>query len=380
MNRRNFMFGGAAAAGGAAVWAAGRRVQRTVESAVPRDVRSGDKFPAVEARFYEKLENNYVKCGLCPWGCVVADGGRGRCGVRENRGGTYYTLVHSRVCSAHVDPIEKKPLFHFMPGTKAFSVATAGCNLECLFCQNWQISQAKPEELDATFMPPEKCADLAKRTECRTIAYTYSEPTVFHEYMYDCASEGRKLGIRNVMISNGFQQREPMEKLLTVLDGVKIDFKAFTEKYYRETCNGRLKPVLDTLLLLKEKKMWFEMVMLVVPTLNDDRNDITAMCEWIVDKLGPDVPIHFTRFHPEYKLRNLPRTPVKTIEMARQVAIDAGIHYAYLGNVPQHEGENTYCPGCGEMLIRRVGYIIRDMKVKDGKCPVCNVSIAGVWS
>ncbi len=340
----------------------------------------GSDFPLVEARHYKKLDELKVECGICPRKCRVADLERGYCGVRENRGGTYYTLVHSRVCAMHIDPIEKKPLFHFMPGTDAFSVATAGCNMECLFCQNWQISQFRPEQVDARLLSPEQCAAAAARNGCTSIAYTYSEPVVFYEYMYDCAVAGRKRGVRSVMISNGYIQHDPMAELCGVLDAVKIDFKAFTEKFYVETCHGKLEPVLDTLRLLKEKKMWFEMVVLVVPTLNDDRTEFENMCKWIVKELGPDVPVHFTRFHPTYKLQNLPPTPVKTLETARKIAMNEGIHFPYLGNVPGHPGEHTYCPGCGAVLIRRLGFQILEMNIKDGKCPTCGISIPGVWS
>ncbi len=371
---------GATVAGCAAAWSAGRESLLDEAEAAAEPLEDSTGYPLVEARQYKKLDEMKVECVLCPRACIVADMERGYCGVRENRGGTYYTLVHSRTCSVHVDAIEKKPLFHFLPGTKAFSIATAGCNIECLFCQNWQISQFRPEQIDSRRITPDQIPDLAGRTRSAPFAYTYSEPVVFFEYMYDCAVEGRKRGVRSVMISNGYIQRDPMIELCGVLDAVKIDFKAFTDKFYRKSCHGELKPVLDTLVLLKEKKMWFELVVLVVPTLNDSPGEFESMCKWIVNELGPDVPIHFTRFHPNYKLRNLPRTPVKTLETARSIALDAGIRFAYAGNVPGHPGENTYCPKCNTMLIQRTGYVIRKMNVTAGKCPSCSTSIPGVWS
>jgi len=379
ISRREMLLG-ATAAGCAAAWNAGRTSLFDEAEAAAEPLEDSTGYPLVEARQYKKLDELKVECTLCPRACIVADMERGYCGVRENRGGTYYTLVHGRACDAIPDPIEKKPLFHFLPGTKAFSIATAGCNIECLFCQNWQTSQFRPEQVRTIRITPEQCAALAVRSRCASIAYTYTEPTVFFEYMYDCAVEGRKQGVRSVMISNGYIQRDPMIELCSVLDGVKIDLKAFTDKFYRESCHGELKPVLDTLVLLKEKKMWFELVVLVIPTLNDSRTEFESMCKWIVKELGPDVPIHFTRFRPSYKLRNLPPTPVKTLEMARSIAMDAGIHFAYAGNVPRHPGENTYCPKCKTILIQRTGYIIRKMNVTAGKCPSCATSIPGVWS
>lgn len=333
----------------------------------------------VEARYYEKLPHRKIRCLLCPRECVIDDQERGYCGVRENRGGVYYTLVHSRPCTAHVDPIEKKPLFHFLPGTLAFSIATVGCNVECKFCQNWQISQVRPEQVDNLNMPPRRVADLARQNSCHSIAYTYTEPTIFTEYMYDCASAGGRQGVKSVMISNGYINRKPITDLCNVLDAVKIDLKAFTEKFYRDLVAGELKPVLDTLVTLKERGKWTEIVYLVIPTHNDDPNELKKMCKWIVNELGPDTPIHFTRFYPQYRLKNLPPTPVSTLVKARDIAQQAGIHYCYVGNVPGHEGENTICPECGRTVIKRIGFTILKNELKNGKCPECGHEIPGVW-
>jgi pyruvate formate lyase activating enzyme len=332
------------------------------------------------ALHFEKLEELRVKCKLCPRECTVADQERGYCGVRENRLGSYYTLVHSRPCAIHTDPIEKKPLFHFLPGTEAFSIATAGCNVECRFCQNWDISQFRPEQVKSIYLPPEELHRQAKRTGARSIAYTYSEPVIFYEYMFDTASLGRQTGLRSVMISNGYIQEKPMTELCRVLDAVKIDLKAFTETFYKDYCSGELKPVLSTLELLKKQGMWFEIVVLIIPTLNDSESEIRSMSRWVKSNLGNDVPLHFSRFHPTYKLKNLPVTPVETLDMARRVAMEEGLHFVYVGNVWGHEGENTFCPGCGKPVIRRVGFKILEVNLKGSSCASCGRMIPGVWT
>jgi pyruvate formate lyase activating enzyme len=311
---------------------------------------------------------------------VIDDLERGYCGVRENRGGTYYTLVHSRPCSIHTDPIEKKPLFHFLPGTLAYSLATVGCNVECKFCQNWEISQMRPEQAQNFEMPPAEIARMADLDKSASIAYTYTEPVIFTEYMYDCAVAGHQRGVRSVMISNGFIQRDPMRALCQVLDAVKIDLKAFRQEFYTELVNGRLQPVLDTLLLLKSEKKWFEIVYLIIPTKNDDPQELRDLCQWIASNLGLDVPLHFSRFYPQYRLKNVSPTPVKTLNQARDIALAAGLHYVYIGNVPGHEAESTFCPKCHRMVIRRMGYTIIENKIKQGCCPDCGSKIAGVWS
>ena len=333
-----------------------------------------------EALFWEHRPENQVKCTLCPRECVVADVERGYCGVRENVGGQYQTLVYGTLCSAAIDPIEKKPLFHYLPGTEALSVATAGCNMECKFCQNWEISQFRPEQVRSADYPPKRLVAECRARRCPTIAYTYSEPVVFYEYMHDTAALARSRGMGSVMISNGYIQEEPLRQLCRHLTGVKIDFKAFTESFYRDWCAGELQPVLHTLELLRHIGIWFEMVILVIPTLNDSAEETRGMSEWVVEHLGPDVPMHFTRFHPTYRVTNLPRTPVSTIDRCRRIAMEAGVHYVYAGNVALHPGENTYCHHCRRMIIRRVGFRIADNSIRDGKCPHCGTAIPGVWS
>jgi len=341
---------------------------------------ASDVDKLVEARYYEKLENRKIRCKLCPRECVIDDLERGYCGVRENHGGVYYSLVYGKPCTMHIDPIEKKPLFHFLPGTNAFSMATVGCNVLCKFCQNWEISQANPDQVATSDVPPERAALLARNNNCASIAYTYTEPVVFAEYMYDCAVQGRKHGVRSAMISNGYINETPMKDLCKVLDAVKVDLKAFTERFYKELVAGELKPVLDTLVLLKQEKVWTEIVYLVIPGQNDDPNELKELCRWIHDELGPETPVHFTRFHPQYRLTNLPPTPLNTLRRALQIGLDNGLSFVYTGNVPGDEGENTYCPSCGKVVIRRFGFSISTVNLIKGACSVCGEKIAGVWS
>jgi pyruvate formate lyase activating enzyme len=342
---------------------------------------SSDDWDAViEARHYQKLPDKMVRCKLCPRECVVPPGERGYCRVRENRGGTYYSLVHSRVVAAHIDPVEKKPFFHFLPGSLAFSVATAGCNVNCKFCQNWEISQARPEDLRSVKLLPKDLAARARQSGCPLLAYTYSEPTVFNEYVVDSAEAGHAVGLRSVVVSNGFIQQEPLKKLCRSVDAIKTDVKAFSEKYYREVVRGELRPVLDTVVTVRKHGTWSEIVYLVVPTLNDSDAEFRGLARWIKSELGPEMPVHFTRFYPLYLLKNLPPTPVETLERAKAVADAEGLQYVYIGNVPGHPGENTYCPKCRRLLIERAGFTIRQMHVREGKCESCKHAIPGVWT
>jgi pyruvate formate lyase activating enzyme len=333
----------------------------------------------VEAQFYEKLPYKKIRCKLCPRECVIDDRERGYCGVRENRAGTYYTLVHSRVCAAHIDPIEKKPFFHFCPGALAFSVATAGCNVNCKFCQNWDISQSRPEQVRSTYLAPKELANLAQQYHCPAIAYTYSEPVVFYEYMRDAADAGHALGIKSVVVTGGFIQQDPLKKLCQGVDAIKVDLKSFSEKYYKEVVNGELKPVLDGLVTMRKLGMWSEIVYLVVPTLNDSDAEFRALAQWVKSNLGLDVPLHFSRFYPQYLLKNLPPTPLETLERAKAISDAEGLHYVYLGNIPGHPAESTYCPKCRRMVIGRIGFTVTEMHLRKGKCEYCQQAIAGVW-
>ena len=337
-------------------------------------IKSGVK----EAKYFEKLAEKKIQCRLCPHECRVADLERGTCGVRENRDGIYHTLVYGTPCSANIDPIEKKPLFHYFPSTNAFSIATAGCNFACKFCQNWEISQKRPEQVETISLSPEQVIAVAKNRNCKMVAHTYTEPVIFFEYMLDCAILGKRERVPNVMISNGYIQEKPMRELCKYLGAVKIDLKAFTEKFYSEICSGELKPVLNTLNVLKDEGIWFEIVVLLIPTLNDSAKEISEMTQWIVKELGPNVPVHFSRYYPTFMLKNIPPTPPETLITARKIAMSKGVKFAYVGNVLS-DGENTYCPHCGKILIERMRFSSKITGMKGNKCNYCHETIPGVF-
>lgn len=362
------------------VAAAGVLASNSTIFSLPGCATKNDVPDLKEVMFYEKGKNDVVDCLICPRLCRVAEGRRGYCGNKENRKGTFYNLAYAQVCALHIDPIEKKPFHHFLPGAKTLSLATAGCNFSCQFCQNWNISQSKPEDLENIYLPPEKIIELAKGENIKIISFTYSEPIVFYEYMYDIAKLANSEGIASVMISNGFINEKPLIELCKHLSAVKIDLKSFSEEFYKKICNSKLQPVLDTLVNLKKIGIWYEIVVLLIPTLNDGKEEIKKMCEWINKELGSEVPIHFSRFTPMYKLTNLPRTPIKTLEVAREIALDCGLKYVYLGNVTPHQGESTYCPNCHKMIIKRVGWRIEENHLKEGKCKYCETKIPGVWN
>ncbi len=344
-------------------------------------ITEGDKyFPPREAKFYKKLDGKRIECNLCPLKCRVADKERGTCGVRENRDGKYYTLVHSRVCSAHIDPIEKKPLFHFLPGTTAFSIATPGCNMWCKFCQNWEISQFRPEQIECKFLSPEDCQKIASKYKSPTIAFTYTEPVIFTEYILDICSLKEKYKTKCVSISNGFIEEEPLKEWIKYLDGIKIDLKAFSEKFYEEITGGNLKSILKTLEFIRKNNVWLEIVVLLVPTLNDSKEEIKGLCNWVFKNLGSEVPLHFTRFHPTYRMKNLPPTPISTLERAREIGLECGLKFVYTGNVPGNPGEKTYCPNCKKIIIDRYAFQLLSLEVEKGKCKKCGTQIPGIWS
>jgi pyruvate formate lyase activating enzyme len=334
----------------------------------------------VEARYYKKLPDREIECQLCPRKCQLGDKERGYCGVRENQGGTYYTLVYGKACTLNDDPIEKKPFFHFLPGTKALSLATAGCNVNCKFCQNWEISQVRPEQVRHFDLPPDIIPDLAEKYGCPSIAYTYSEPTVFFEYMYDTAVQGRRKQVRSVVVTAGEINPEPMKDLLGVVDAVKIDLKAFNQDFYTRYVRGDLKAVLETIRTVAKSKAWLEIVYLVIPTLNDSMSDIREMAKWVKAEVGDHVPVHFSRFQPMYLIKNLPPTPVPTLQAARDTALEEGLRFVYIGNVPGDPGESTYCPACHRTVIRRTGYVVEAVELKGGKCKFCGTPIPGIWS
>ncbi|HHF42477.1 MAG TPA: AmmeMemoRadiSam system radical SAM enzyme [Candidatus Aminicenantes bacterium] len=333
----------------------------------------------VEARYYEKLPDKEIKCHLCPRECHLGDKERGYCGVRENSNGTYYTLVYGKACAVHVDPVEKKPFFHFYPRRQTLSLATAGCNVNCKFCQNWEISQVRPEQVQHFDFPPRMVVETAKKYNCPLIAYTYTEPVVFFEYMVDTAKLGRRAGLKSVVVTGGHINQQPLKELIEVVDAIKVDLKAFTQSFYDKYVRGELQPVLEAIKLIAASPVWLEIVYLVIPTLNDSPEEIRQLSRWLKQEIGPDVPIHFSRFHPMYLLKNLPPTPIATLEQARQIAREEGLHYVYIGNVPGHEGESTYCPNCGELLIKRWGFDVLKISLRNGKCPRCQTPIPGVW-
>ncbi len=339
----------------------------------------GDEF-RITARHWERVEGTTVQCRLCPNECIIEDGKRGKCRVRENRGGTMASLVYSRIAAAHVDPIEKKPFNHFLPGSLAFSIASAGCCLSCRFCQNWQLSQSRPEDLDARRITPADLPERARGAGAPVIAYTYNEPVVQFEYVVDSAREARSRGLMTALVSSGYINPGPMRELAAHMDAVKIDLKAFTERFYREICGGALGAVKRTLETVKSAGPWLEIVVLIIPTLNDSPGEIREMARWIKDSLGRDVPLHFTRYHPMYLLTNIQPTPVATLERCRGIALAEGLRYVYVGNVPGHRWENTFCHSCGRAVIRRAGLFSTELLLRRGACPHCGTAIPGVWA
>jgi len=331
-----------------------------------------------EALYYEKLEKNKVHCLLCPQNCVIEDGKRGFCRVRENKAGKLYSLVYATPCSTAIDPIEKKPLFHFLPGTLSYSLGTAGCNLRCQFCQNWEISQARPEDVYSVEYSPEEIVKNAIDNNCKSIAYTYTEPTIFYEYVLDCAKLARKKGLKNIMVTSGFINQEPLKKLYKYIDAANIDLKSFSDDYYKKICAGRLQPVLDAIKSIKEMGVWFELTTLIVPTLNDSDEEITKLCEWIKNELGQDTVLHFSRFFPCWKLGQLPPTSEETLMRAKKIA-DKYLNYVYIGNIHIENTEDTFCPKCKTDNIIRSGFTIIQNKSSKGKCFKCSHEIPGVW-
>lgn len=322
----------------------------------------------------------YVRCQLCAQNCLLAPGERGRCRARINDAGVLKSLVYGRPISVHVDPIEKKPFYHFLPGAAAFSLATAGCPLSCKFCQNWEISQARPEDFDGPFVPPEKIVSASAQRRAPVIAFTYNEPTVFTEYLLDIAEAAKSHGIRSVLVSCGFMNPAPLADMCQALDAIKIDLKGFDRDFYRNVCDAELDPVLRSIRAIARSGVHLEIVNLVVPTLNDSDAMLKDLIQWVLNEAGPDVPIHFTRFHPDYKMLNLPPTPVGTLEKAYDLATTAGIRYPFVGNVPGHPGNHTHCPKCGKIVIHRSGFFVTEIHIEQGRCAFCRTPIAGVWT
>jgi pyruvate formate lyase activating enzyme len=333
-----------------------------------------------EAMFYRKVDGQNLQCLLCPRKCLIADGKRGFCRNRENQEGTLYTLVYGRPAVVDIGPIEKAPLYHFIPGHFRLCLTNASCNLRCRHCQNWHLSQKSFEELDHYSYSPSEIVREVKKQGLNSVSFTYTEPTVYYEYLYDISTLAKERGIKTSIVSNGYISREPLLKLLTVLDAVKIDLKGFSEEFYKEVCSATLKPVLDSLLTVKKENIWLEIVNLVIPTLNDNPKMIDEMCRWIKENLGMDTPLHFTRFFPNYKLNHLSPTPISTLESSYEIAKKNGLRYVYIGNVPDHIYNSTFCPFCKQKVIQRNHFEILEMNIVNGRCKFCNTPIEGKWT
>jgi len=336
-----------------------------------------DFYPA---RFYETLDNKIVRCNLCPNRCVLSPGQIGLCKARKNVDGKLYSMVYGKIASQHLDPVEKKPLFHFLPGSSIYSIATTGCNLQCKFCQNWQIAQVFPWEVETKRMTPEEVVEDAIKSGAKAIAFTYNEPTIFYEYMYDIAKLAKQRGLKTAVISAGYINPEPLKELLPYIDAYKIDFKGISNKFYQKmTVAGKVEPVMEAMKIIKESGVWLEIVNLVIPGENDSDEDLRNLILWVRDNLGTDVPLHFSRFHPDYKLLNLPPTPIERLKKARKMAMDLGLKYVYIGNVDDVEGSTTYCPESKEPAIVRRGFFVLENNLdEEGRCK-SGEKIPGIW-
>lgn len=332
-----------------------------------------------EAMFYKQEEDENVRCGLCRFRCLIVEGARGNCDVRENRGGTLYSLVYGNLCAEHVDPIEKKPLFHVIPGSTSYSIATVGCNFHCSFCQNFTISQAaRDAPIRGTKVSPEEIVRRAIDSNCRSISYTYTEPTIFYEFAYDTARLAHEAGLRNVFVTNGYISKEALAKIAPYLDAANVDLKGFSEEFYRKIVHARLSEVLDSLIEYRKLGIWLEVTTLLITGLNDSDEQLQGIASFIASNLGVETPWHVTQFYPTYKLTDRPRTMVDTLRRARDIGRAAGLKYVYEGNVPGEGGENTWCPSCGALLIKRYGFTIESNRISNGSCPDCSIAIPGI--
>ena len=344
-----------------------------------------------------------VQCELCPKGCVIEPGQSGECRVRVNIDGKLLAVTYGHPCAVNVDPVEKKPLFHFLPGTRIFSIATVGCNLHCKNCQNWEISQANPEDVSAFQLPrklmaelisrnlipagtrresafrPEFIAVLAGLFNCRSVAYTYTDPIVYYEYTLDSCIKTREAGLRNVLVTAGYINESPWRKLCRYVDAANIDLKALSERFYREICGATLKPVLSALTIAKSLGVLVEVTNLVIPTLNDRDEDFHNLCRWVARNLGKETPLHFSRFSPLYQMRNLPPTPAETLDRAKRIAESEGLYHVYIGNITRPNAGDTLCHSCGGRLVQRAGYTIIENRIKSGRCPDCKTEVYGIW-
>ncbi len=333
-----------------------------------------------EAMFYRSLDEGKVECTLCNHRCIISPSKRGLCGVRENRDGKLQSLVFGRAISMNVDPVEKKPLFHLFPGSTSFSIATVGCNFRCLQCQNHEISQMPVDEkrIEGSPVSPSKIVSLARQYQCRSISYTYTEPTIYFEYAYETSVLAREEGIKNIFVTNGYMSKEAIRIIQPYLDSANVDLKSFQEKFYKEVCRAELKPVLENLELMRGLGIWVEITTLVIPTMNDSDEEFEQIARFILS-LGAEVPWHISAFYPTYKMLDLPRTPASTLHRAREIGMKTGLRYVYCGNIPGEEGEDTFCPGCGQRIIERIGFRVVKNDVLGGECRHCHTRIDGIW-
>lgn len=320
-----------------------------------------------------------VQCELCPKNCVIAPGQSGECRIRVNLDGRLLAVTYGYPCAVHVDPVEKKPLFHFLPGTGILSIATVGCNLHCRNCQNWEISQANPEDVSAAQLSPESIPELAGRYDCLSVAYTYTEPLVYYEYTLDSCIRVREAGLRNVLVTAGYLNEDPLRRLCQHVDAANIDLKAMSDRFYREICQATLSPVLNSLTVAKSMGVEVEVTNLVIPTLNDNDADIRDLSRWLVRNLGRETPLHFSRFFPTYQMAHLPPTPAATLRRAREIAREEGLYHVYIGNLVEPGAEDTYCHHCGHRLVRRYRYSILENEIQSGRCPKCKTEVFGIW-
>ena len=329
----------------------------------------------VDARFWESKSDNKVQCFLCPHNCTINENKRGVCGVRKNEGGKLYSLIYSSCSSVAEDPIEKKPLYHFYPGSVALSLGSVGCNLRCDHCQNYSISRASPNDMFLKEISPEAAVELGKNHGCKVISWTYNEPTIWHEYTFDSAKLTKKAGLATVYVTNGYINEEPLKEISSYLDAMNIDVKAFHEDFYKKICKARLEPVLNTCEISKNLGIHIEVTYLVITGYNDSLDEIRKFCKWVVDKLGEDTPVHFSRFHPDYNMKDIPATPIDTLLKIYDISKEVGIQYPYLGNVPHGHYENTYCPRCGNIIVQRHSFSANIVGLKKKNCKKCGLFI-----
>jgi len=386
--RRDFMKCSLAWLGaGMATLAAGcgrNRAELEIQSAAPsptlRRIPSPTPRPLHEAMFYRTLDDGRVQCQICFRTCIVPDGKLGFCKNKKNVGGRYYSLIYGRPLALHPDPIEKEPVFHMLPGSQIFCTGTASCNQRCQFCQNWEMSQRTLWEVQNLDAMPEEVVAMALEAGCQAVSFTYNEPTVFYEQMYDTARLAKQAGLRALFHTNGTMNPKPLLALLEHMDAIVVDLKAFTPEFYERVCSSELAPVLRTLRTIAEASVHLEIVHLIIPTKNDDLEQTRRMCDWIVQTVGERVPLHLNRFFPAYKLKRLPPTPIETLEAAAAAADEAGLQYVYIGNLPGHVRNSTFCPTCGRVLIDRVHFVVLENHLRQGRCPDCGERIPGIWS